>query len=92
MDGFCVKLSPNLQIKDVKGNKMAAMKVFSESLKFLKQSFLNTLHDRVPGIPPEYIHWVLTVPSIWTDKAKQFMTAIGRAIQGSQLPAILFFV
>lgn len=52
---------------------MSAMKVFAESIRFLKNNFLETLELRIPSIPSHYISWVLTVPAIWTDKAKQFM-------------------
>lgn len=49
------------------------MKVFSESLRFLMNNFLETLQERIPSIPMHYISWVLTVPAIWTNKAKEFM-------------------
>lgn len=60
-------------LKDACGKSMTAMKVFSESLKFLMNNFLNVLKERIQSPPMQYISWVLTVPAIWTDKAKEFM-------------------
>ncbi|CAC5405227.1 unnamed protein product [Mytilus coruscus] len=63
------------------------MKVFAESLKFLKNNFLEILKLRIPSIPLHYISWVLTVPAILTDRAKQFMrlAALEAGIPGTQL-------
>lgn len=67
------RICSTVKIKDVQGQRMSAMKVFSESLKFLKNDFLDVLQLRLPWVPLHYISWILTVPAIWTDKAKQFM-------------------
>ena len=56
------------------------MRVFSLTIGYLVKDMLAVVNNRVAGgIPSSYIHWVLTVPAIWTDSAKQFMTeaAIG---------------
>ena len=52
---------------------MNAMKVFSESIKYLKDHFVETINSRITGLVETDIHWVLTVPAIWKDNAKQFM-------------------
>lgn len=56
-------------IKDVKGREMKAIVVFS--------SFISELMKRVKksyeGIEFDDIQWVLTVPAVWSDKAKTFM-------------------
>lgn len=64
---------------------MSAMKVFAESIKFLKNNFLETLEMRISAIPSNYISWVLTVPAIWTDKAKQFMRLAALEVNYSQI-------
>ncbi|CAC5405225.1 unnamed protein product [Mytilus coruscus] len=75
------------KLKDVNGNKMLALTVFSESLKFLKNNFMKLLEMRIPSVPMHYISWVLTVPAIWTDKAKEFMrlAALEAGIPGARL-------
>ena len=60
-------------LRDDKGKEMPAMTVFSESIKFLKHHFLDSCSDRQYGLEENEIHWVLTVPAIWDDTAKQFM-------------------
>ena len=52
---------------------MPAIKVFSESIKYLKDQLLEALAKKATTMTLEDIHWVLTVPAIWSDAAKQFM-------------------
>jgi hypothetical protein len=49
------------------------MKVFGTSIKALMRHLFLTLTKRGVEIEPEDIRWVLTVPAIWSDAAKQFM-------------------
>lgn len=56
------------------GEKFPAKKVFSYSLKFFKDHALRELSDQSGvKILPEDVKWVLTVPAIWKQPAKQFM-------------------
>ena len=50
---------------------MNAMKVFSASIKYLKDHFVGKIESL--KLVETDIHWVLTVPAIWKDNAKQFM-------------------
>lgn len=52
---------------------MPAMKVFGEVIKYLKGHLLGALKKRGTLVDNSDIHWVLTVPAIWADSAKQFM-------------------
>ena len=65
-------ISRNLILKDANGHTMNAMKVFSESIKYLKDYFVEKSKS-VENLEETDIHWVLTVPAIWKDNAKQFM-------------------
>uniref|UniRef100_A0AAR2LHP6 Heat shock 70 kDa protein 12A n=1 Tax=Pygocentrus nattereri TaxID=42514 RepID=A0AAR2LHP6_PYGNA len=58
------------------GKKMRAMKVFSESLKFMKDHALDMMGKHTAGVTysASDATWVLTVPAIWSSAAKQFMT------------------
>jgi hypothetical protein len=68
-----VKLSRTLKIKAIDGKEMVALDVFSAAIEFLKGHLLHTLENRATGVKNTDIQWVLTVPAIWDDAAKQFM-------------------
>uniref|UniRef100_A0A3Q2R2E8 Heat shock 70 kDa protein 12A n=1 Tax=Fundulus heteroclitus TaxID=8078 RepID=A0A3Q2R2E8_FUNHE len=81
--------SSNLEIKAANGKSMKALKVFLESLKFLKKDALTTInsHTAVELIDSDFT-WVLTVPAIWAPSAKQFMreaaTQAGIVTEGTE--------
>ncbi|CAC5415252.1 unnamed protein product [Mytilus coruscus] len=53
--------------------ELPAMKIFSVAIKYLKDHLMETLNKRNTGVRRDDIQWVLTVPAIWNDPAKQFM-------------------
>lgn len=61
------------------GYKLPALKVFSEAIKYLKNQFETDFKKHIPREDGTWdswfddILWVLTVPAIWSDQAKQFM-------------------
>ncbi|XP_031433644.1 heat shock 70 kDa protein 12A-like [Clupea harengus] len=75
-------ISRNMMISDSGGRSMEAMKVFSESLRYLKDHALNMISNHTNGrtFSASNVTWVLTVPAIWNPAAKQFMREA--AIQG----------
>jgi len=58
---------------------MPAMTIFSHAIRFLKDHLLSTLQNRATDIYDDDINYVITVPAIWDERAKQFMrkAAIG---------------
>ncbi|KAL3841762.1 hypothetical protein ACJMK2_019864 [Sinanodonta woodiana] len=69
-----MELTKDTEISDGKGRKLFAMKVFSLSIRYLKDHLVTTVNNRMDGnMAPSDIRWVLTIPAIWNDKAKQFM-------------------
>lgn len=52
---------------------LTALEVFSLSIRFLKDDLMGNIQKMVTGIHDRDIKYVLTVPAIWDDKAKQFM-------------------
>lgn len=60
-------------IEDETGKSMAALIVFTESIKYLKQSLLDDAKKQQTDIEMKDIKWILTVPAIWSDPAKAFM-------------------
>ncbi|XP_061185738.1 heat shock 70 kDa protein 12A-like [Saccostrea echinata] len=67
-------ISRSHKIKEDGGEKsMDALIIFSASIKYLKEKMVDRCKQQVTGIEEDDIHWVLTVPAIWSDPAKQFM-------------------
>lgn len=79
-DRFKMKLYDNkilnteIVLQDVNGKEQLAVDVFSQSLHFMKGHLLRHLAGAM-GYQPEAetIRWVITVPAIWDENAKQFM-------------------
>jgi hypothetical protein len=56
------------------GKSMQALTVFSLAIRFLKDDLMKKIQIAIKGmISDEDIYFVLTVPAIWDDPAKQFM-------------------
>lgn len=60
-------------IEDILKNKFPAIQVFSLSIKALKDHLEKALENQGTDVKTNEIKWVLTVPAIWSDSAKQFM-------------------
>lgn len=65
------------------------MTVFSISLKYIRDHLFKSLSDKFSEIRKEDIHYVLTVPAIWDDNAKQFMREAAVKVSGQQLEALV---
>lgn len=83
------ELHRNIKCKDLSGKQLEAIKVFSYSIRFLKDHIMeeikkSVIQEAAGAIDLEY---VLTVPAIWGDKAKMFMreAAIGAGIKKEDL-------
>uniref|UniRef100_F1S8C1 Heat shock protein family A (Hsp70) member 12B n=1 Tax=Sus scrofa TaxID=9823 RepID=F1S8C1_PIG len=67
-------LTLKTQLEAVNGKKMPALEVFSHALRFFKEQALQELREQCPSLPEkDTVRWVLTVPAIWKQPAKQFM-------------------
>ena len=56
------------------GKKFPAIEVFSMSIAALVEDMIDEVAKTVAwGLSKSDVHWVLTVPAIWSDAAKQFM-------------------
>lgn len=67
------ELNKNMVIEDILKKKFSAFQVFSLSIKALKDHLETTLQKQGIDVKSDEIKWVLTVPAIWSDSAKQFM-------------------
>lgn len=73
---YNMSVVPNhLKIKDTLGRELPLLKVVSESLKYIAETMIKDIKDQtsIQASNKEDILFVLTVPAIWTDSAKNFM-------------------
>lgn len=70
---FFQELDEQTLVEDMDEKPISALLVFTEAIKYLKNHLLNDLKKRNLDVPDNQIKWVLTVPAIWSDPAKQFM-------------------
>ncbi|XP_061178983.1 heat shock 70 kDa protein 12A-like [Saccostrea echinata] len=57
---------------DDEGHSMQVKDIFAHSITYMKGRLLDELKSRGNMIREENIRWVITVPAIWNDAAKQF--------------------
>ena len=68
------EISRNTTVEAANGSNVLAMTVFSLTLRYFRDHALRELTDATGvKVLPEDIRWVITVPAIWRQKAKQFM-------------------
>ncbi|KAK3603240.1 hypothetical protein CHS0354_007570 [Potamilus streckersoni] len=61
-------------VEDITGKPLPAITVFSRAIQFMKEDFLLQFKSKIDGqMEDRDICWVLTVPAIWNESAKQFM-------------------
>ncbi|XP_061164556.1 heat shock 70 kDa protein 12B-like [Saccostrea echinata] len=82
-------LSSDTALKDSRGFEMPAKDIFTHCIKYMKDDLLEIVKKRkVDTVYTEdNILWVLTVPAIWEEPAKQFMreAAEKAGIEGGNL-------
>lgn len=67
------QLQGDLMVEDINGIRMPAMTIFAMSIQFLRDHLLKSLKLQMVGMEETDIQYVITVPAIWSDNAKQFM-------------------
>ncbi|XP_071137098.1 uncharacterized protein [Mytilus edulis] len=68
-------------IKDVTGKEIFALDVFCYCIYFLKNDIMTKLQQQIDIVQESDIHFVLNVPAIWSDKAKQFMGEVAERVR-----------
>ncbi|XP_066285856.1 heat shock 70 kDa protein 12A-like [Branchiostoma lanceolatum] len=66
-------LDRSVYLTALNGKTLPAMDVFSHALRYLKQHMMDEIAKVSQSIGDGDIRWVITVPAIWNDAAKQFM-------------------
>ncbi|KAI8510867.1 hypothetical protein Bbelb_117830 [Branchiostoma belcheri] len=70
-------LSQDTTVEDVNGKKLPALDIFAHAIRYLKDHMLEAIKLKVSSnvtLHDNGIRWVLTVPAIWDDSVRQFMT------------------
>lgn len=67
------ELNRDTLIEDERGKSMKAKTVFAAGIRYLKEHAESSLKTQGMEFEEWEILWVLTVPAIWSDAAKQFM-------------------
>lgn len=62
-----------MEIDDIRGASFPAIDVFAASIGALREHMMGHVERQGLNLQPDEIKWVLTVPAMWTDKAKEFM-------------------
>ena len=72
---YLQNITSDMALEDITGRALPAIDVFSLSIRALKEHLIKELVKQGTGLKVDEIQWVLTVPAIWSDSAKQFMRA-----------------
>lgn len=73
-------ITSDMILEDACGKSMYAVEVFAFSIKALKTHLEEHLERNNIYTNPERTKWILTVPAIWSDAAKQFMRKSGEMV------------
>ncbi|KAL3871019.1 hypothetical protein ACJMK2_039181 [Sinanodonta woodiana] len=86
------KLRRDMTLESENGKCLPALRVFALTIEYLKNDLFQTLAKQtMADFEKSLIRWVLTVPAIWDESAKQFMreAAITAGIPSNQLTLAL---
>ncbi|KAH3840800.1 heat shock 70 kDa protein 12A-like [Dreissena polymorpha] len=69
------RLTRETPLKDISGKSLPAMTVFSLLVGYIRQQVLSASGGRLQSanLRISDIHWILTIPAMWSDASKQFM-------------------
>ena len=70
------KLSRQSKLRDATGKHMNALEVFSVVYEELKKKILKQINMSKTSsfsVSSDHVGWMITIPAIWTDEARQFM-------------------
>ncbi|KAK3611845.1 hypothetical protein CHS0354_040519 [Potamilus streckersoni] len=86
------KIKRDMTLESENGRTLPALRVFALTIEYLKKDLLDGIGIKMMTVLDEsQIRWVLTVPAIWDESAKQFMreAAAEAGIPSNQLTLAL---
>ncbi|XP_051504637.1 heat shock 70 kDa protein 12B [Myxocyprinus asiaticus] len=67
-------LSMETELESVSGRRVRAIEVFAHALRFFREHALKEVKDQSSSVlEGNEVRWVITVPAVWRQPAKQFM-------------------
>ncbi|XP_034020687.1 LOW QUALITY PROTEIN: heat shock 70 kDa protein 12B [Thalassophryne amazonica] len=66
-------LTMETELEAVNGRRVRAIEVFAHALRFFREHALKEVKEQSSSMLEEEIRWVITVPAVWRQPAKQFM-------------------
>ena len=66
-------VSRDMKILEEGEKEMRAMDVFSNGILYLKKEVLNDITNRYGSTDLADIYFIITIPAIWSEPAKQFI-------------------
>ncbi|VDI28078.1 Hypothetical predicted protein [Mytilus galloprovincialis] len=76
-------ITMSMVLEDVRGQPLPAIDVFSLSIQALKGHLESAIDLKNLELDKRHTKWVLTVPAIWTNTAKQFMRKCAEKVNHS---------
>ena len=74
-------IDQDTELTEENGKKMPALDVFAAAINHLMSDLLLMCKKQHSQINPESIRWVITIPALWSDKAKFFMRQAGQQVR-----------
>ena len=68
-------------LKDMNGKTMKAYLVYALCIEHMKDKIMERLTSAIHNLQDEDVHWVLTVPAIWNEQARQFMIKAAETVR-----------
>lgn len=66
-------IDKDMMLEDINGREMKASDIFACCIEYIKNKVFVRAEEAVRGLTEEQIHWMITVPAIWNESARQFM-------------------
>lgn len=72
----------SVEVEDHLGKPLAALEVFSKSLNYMREKVMEMLRkdDTHVANNKDIIEWIITVPAIWEEIAKQFVRKAAKKV------------
>ncbi|XP_076071988.1 heat shock 70 kDa protein 12A-like [Mytilus galloprovincialis] len=67
------KLSKSMKLRTIDGKEMRCITVVAACIEHIKEKATDRIKQMIKHIDDVDIHWVLTVPAVWSEQARQFM-------------------
>lgn len=89
LSSYYQNVKQDMILEDITGKPVKAIDVFALSIEALKNHLISALETQGTEVKPSEIQWVLTVPAIWTDNAKQFVRTSAEMVSRTKVQILV---